>query len=194
MNDKNRQKLEQISEQSIITEIKTCYNKCKEFFTTYTNEGYEIYTKEKKEFLKALCTDFYVKFNEVDIFPNVDIENIIKKSFFIPIVFKNGGFEYPRSFTIYMDRIKDINIIPAKLPNIDELEEYILTFKESLGLEKFFEGFFVKLRRINIYLRKREIEVLKILANPEFLRIRKDNSLRIFPPSDFEIIHEIIFV
>ena len=99
----------------LINEIKSGYLECRSFFKKYTNKDYEIHTHRKKEFLHNLCIEFYNKFNSLSqLYPVEDVKAIIDRNNFIPIQFKNGGFEYPRSFTIYIDKLKDINLTPEK--------------------------------------------------------------------------------
>ncbi|OLS24252.1 MAG: hypothetical protein HeimC3_21510 [Candidatus Heimdallarchaeota archaeon LC_3] len=174
------------TEQDIINHIKKGYQSCRTFFLTYTNEGYEIYTDKKREFLRGLCADFLKDFGNKELLfpiPISKINNFTKKNLFVPLTVRNGGFEYPRSFTVFMDRIKDINVIPSSLPDIEVLDEFFNSNNISKTLEIFFTQFFQRIKKIIIPLRRREAELLKLMTNIDFLKLDKNNSIRIFPPT-----------
>ncbi|OLS21684.1 MAG: hypothetical protein HeimC3_34380 [Candidatus Heimdallarchaeota archaeon LC_3] len=186
----NQSKLLTIEEE-VINEIASGYFECRDFFSTYTNKDYEIYTKKKKNFLLSLCMRFHEKFGDFSFLYPVDKSYILKtmkKSYFIPLIVKNGGFEYPKSFVVYFDLIKDINVASVKLPDFTSIDSYFKNFKISEGLNEFFKGFFSRLKKITIPLRKREVDVLKLISDPNFLKIKSDGGFHISPISDRHIL------
>lgn len=177
-------------EKNIVNDIKEGYFQCRDFFTKHTNQEYEIFTKKKKDFFRILCTEFYEKYKDQhQLFPDIDIKTRIQRSQFVPIKYKNGGFEYPRSFTIYMDRVRDINVIPAKVPDFSEIDSFIEDFSTDSGFDAFFFGFFKRLRRLQIKLRKREVDVINLLTSIDFLVTDRDNNPRIVPVSYTDILN-----
>ncbi|OLS23285.1 MAG: hypothetical protein HeimC3_26260 [Candidatus Heimdallarchaeota archaeon LC_3] len=184
----------ELMEQDVIKTIREGYFSCKDFFRNYTNEGYEIYTKKKKEFLRNLCTDYYNKYPSLlNDFSEEIYTTTIHRHQYIPIKFKDGGFEYPRSFITFMDRIKDTNQTPVKRPDLDELDIYMKTIPESYSLDDYFQGFFRRLKKVKIILRSREAEVLQLLSNIDFLKTKIDGSYRITIPTDKEILEALKF-
>ncbi|OLS23600.1 MAG: hypothetical protein HeimC3_24120 [Candidatus Heimdallarchaeota archaeon LC_3] len=187
-------KNDSVLDQKIIENIKMGYKKCREFFSKYDNQGLDLYTKEKKKFLRELSLDFYSQFKAYkDLFSvnSEAIEETIRRHQFVPIIFREGGFEYPLSFTIFMDRIKDINVIPAKIPDFSKLDYFFSSFPSSRGLNDFLHHFYKIVKLMVIPLRKREEMILKTLTNTHFLRQDSQGEYRTTPPSNADVLQQL---
>ncbi|MHA2364227.1 MAG: hypothetical protein ACXAC7_09740 [Candidatus Hodarchaeales archaeon] len=180
-------------EQEMILFIKSSYLRCKNFFANS-----ELTTVQKKKaFLINECTEFFNRFKgHPSCISTERAKNQIYRHQYFPLMYKSGGFEFPRSFTRFMDTIKDANTRPNPMPDISILDNYLEDCPVTISLDQFFHGFFNRMLQIIIPLRKREVQVLRLLANKDFLKFtdtgkRKnepDLSYRISPPSDKEIL------
>ncbi|OLS19149.1 MAG: hypothetical protein HeimC3_47250 [Candidatus Heimdallarchaeota archaeon LC_3] len=179
-------------EEEIVEEIKMGYFKCRQFFEKYTNEEIDSYFEKKKEFLIDLCQGFYQKFSGYEnVFSGPKALEYINKYQFVVIYYRNGALNYPRSFSVFIDRIKDFNNIPKETPDMFDIDRYITNYQSSRGLDQFLHGFFKKLRRIDIPLREREVQVLKLISDLNFLGFKSDGTHRIFSPTDLEILQAL---
>ncbi|OLS16573.1 MAG: hypothetical protein HeimC3_53190 [Candidatus Heimdallarchaeota archaeon LC_3] len=183
-----------IPEMEIIEEIRAGYIECRLFFHDHKGN-----TKKNKnlrtKFLVEICEKFLGKFKTYqNLFPiSIDgLHRTIKKSQWIPIKFNNGGFEYPRSFSVYLDHISSQNNLFFSDLDLSDLDLFINNFPTSFNLNEFFKGFYRTLTRIEIPLRLREKNILKLLINPEFLRTDLDGSLRILPPNEKDIVNTLL--
>ncbi|OLS16562.1 MAG: hypothetical protein HeimC3_53080 [Candidatus Heimdallarchaeota archaeon LC_3] len=189
MNKVNLHVLTESVQKNIINDVINGYFECREFFNKYTNQDYEIHTKKKKTFLFNICIAFYNKHKSFSGFFEEELMlKLIKKHYYVPMKFKSGGFEFPRSFTSFIDRIKDINQIPAINPDLGDIDSYMRNIPPECSINDFLHGLFKQLKRLNIILRKREVEVLHLLSNLDFLQKKKDGSPRITVPTDSEIL------
>ncbi|MFW9929217.1 MAG: hypothetical protein ACFFD1_07490 [Candidatus Thorarchaeota archaeon] len=181
--------LTQDSDKLLIKDIREGYYECKKFFEKYTNEGYEIYTRQKKEFLKEIAKKFYEKHKEYvkKSITEEEVEERIRKEKTIPIKYNEGIFEYPESFVAYMDRIVDINVLSVKKIDMEEVERYMETVPKHYNFDQFCQGYYRRLQRVKVPLRRREIQLLGILTDHEFLKKTQEGKPRIQYPTIEEI-------
>jgi hypothetical protein len=163
-------------ESEMIQDILSGYRKCREFFNTYTNEGYENYTNLKKEFLADLCFSFYNKFKSYSKYLDDISSDFISSHYYVPITVNKITFLYPKSFTALIDRIKSTDVVPVSRPDLSALDQFISLSPFHNDLYLFLSNFLNHLQRINVSLRLREVDLLKLLSNPEFLHFDSNNS------------------
>ncbi|OLS21561.1 MAG: hypothetical protein HeimC3_34920, partial [Candidatus Heimdallarchaeota archaeon LC_3] len=179
-------------EEEIVEEIKNGYFQCRQFFEKYTNEEIDSYFEKKKDFLIDLCQGFYQKFSEYEkVFSGPKALEHINKYQFVVIYYRNGALNYPRSFSVFIDRIKDFNNVPKETPDMFDVDRYITNYQSSRGLDQFLHGLFKNIRRIDIPLRDREVQVLKLISDLNFLEYKSDGTYRIFSPTDLEILQAL---
>src|SRR3989304_7779278 len=157
-------------EEKMVAAIVKGYFVCREFFHR-RNENSESNVKGKEEFLKEICKDFLSSFRVHPWVMSSDwSEALIEKYFFVPIRFRDGGFEFPRSFTTYMDYTVNRNLLPRYPPDLSEMDSFMSQVSGHLTFEMFLSSLFQRIRRIEIPLRPREVALLRLLADVKFLR------------------------
>ncbi|MFW9930112.1 MAG: hypothetical protein ACFFD1_12025 [Candidatus Thorarchaeota archaeon] len=182
--------IEQTGQTGIVRDIINGYFECRIYFTKYTNEGYEIYTREKKEFLKNLCEKFFDKHKQdlLKTMQELELQELIQKKRYIPLIYSTGVFEYPKSFVTFMDRIRDINVTSYKPIDLTDMDYYMEQLPEKYSFDQFCQGYNKRIKKIIIPLRKREVDVLTKLVDHEFLAKTLEGELRITYPHIQEIV------
>jgi hypothetical protein len=182
-------KIEKLENQ-IIKAIVNDYFEFREFFKENNKDfrlkNYSLteYNLRKEDFISKKVKEFYSNYK------NYDLLRIMPRGKLLSIPVKNGVFIYPKSFTRYMDRIKDINSIPIREIDLTPLDEFMRSFpiETNYLLEFFLIRFFDVVKYLNIPLRPREVELLKLFTNIKFLRFKSDGIDRFFPPSQIELL------
>jgi hypothetical protein len=177
----------QILEEEMILSIRNSYLECKSFFSKQ-----ELTIEEKNSFLKTISLDF---FNEFRDHPRILKDNraikSLDKNYFVAIRHKDGAFAFPVTFTRFMDRTLNPNIIPKTKINLEILDTYMDSNLNSTNLNYFFNEFFNRLKLLVIPLREREFYVLKLLTKLEFLKFKTKDKRRIIPPTDKDILQAL---
>ena len=168
----------------MISFIKESYKKSKEFFAQEN-----LSRKARNQFLEQLSQEFYQKFSDHPIIAKTQLSdfNLRNKRY---ATFQNlqKDFLFPHTFVKFLDRSPDANILLKYSPDMTPIEEYLENVPNNISLDLFFKGFFMRLYKIGVPLRRREIAVLRVLLNKEFLHTKKDGSARILPPIDEEVL------
>jgi len=181
-------------ETEIIQEIITGYTSCKTFFLTHTNKDYEIHTRARKEFLITLCQSFYNKFKDhSEYFRVEDVQNYFQSNYYIPLNFGKNNFDFPHTFSVFMDQTQDINITPVSVSGLPTLDDYIKREQKNKTLVEFILEFLRRLDRVVIGLRKREIKVLETLTDKDFLFDDSKGNKRTAIPTNEEILQKLKF-
>ncbi|MHA1989874.1 MAG: hypothetical protein ACW981_03905 [Candidatus Hodarchaeales archaeon] len=174
----------------MIKDIIRDYFEFREFFRN-NNKDFRLkefslkdYTPTKEDFVARKVNEFQTKFKDYSLL------RIMPSGKFLSIPVKNGVFIYPKSFTRFLDRIKDINSIPVHEIDPTPIDEFMGTFpiNNNYNLEFFLIRFFEVVKFLNIPLRPREVEILRIFTNINFLRFKSDGLDRFYPPSQTELL------
>ncbi|MHA2105020.1 MAG: hypothetical protein ACW981_16445 [Candidatus Hodarchaeales archaeon] len=177
-------------EKEMILEIKNGYKLSQEYFTKSfdTFDSINI-LNDKKKFKKRLAEQFFQKFSSHEqVLSNNVAKERLERFQAIYIKFKGGALMYPSMLIRCMDRLNFSENMPITQPKSHFLTNYILSFPEELGLNPFIEGLIRQFKKIIIPLRKREVKVLKILSNPDFLKYRENGKIRTTLPTVEDLI------
>lgn len=158
-----------ILEKKMIKNIIEGYFECKSFFQARKDNTNLEFHKEKQKFLRRISQEFFEKFQNHPYCVKDDYgREVVEKYNRVLLKFRSGGFFFPKTFSIFMDRLQDINVTPVREIDLTDLDEYMKGFSDLDNLEDFLSGFFIVIKSLTIPLRQREVEVLKILTKPEF--------------------------
>ena len=177
------------NDQEMIEYIKNAYFSSKQFFSLHKYDKLIDHSKKRRQYLRDMSKDFFNKFADHEWVLNDErAKKYLRKHSFVAIRYRNGGFEFPQSFTKYMDQTVDVNCFPYTEVNLDDLDVYIKNFNSD-NLNAFFSGFYRIVKQIIIPVRAREEQVLRILTDLDFLRKKSDGSYRTTPPSQTELMN-----
>ena len=177
-------------EEDMIIDIIEGYFKFKTFFNNNIDYSNTDQILKKEELAYNLSHDFYNKFGGIHDSIMIDEfgKKYLEKINNVIIPFKNGSFFYPRSFTTYIDCLKDTNNTPIRKIDVSIVDNFMENFNPSLGLEKFLSQFFDAIKSIIIPLRPREVELFHLLTDINFLHKIENLKPRTVQPSDIDMI------
>lgn len=172
----------------IIAYIKKNYFILKDFFQNHKYNKTIDYSKEQKRLLKQISKEFFSKYHShPSVISDDRAKKYLEKYYFVAIKFQNGAFDFPRSFSRYLDQTGDPNHFPFEDIDLTDLDFFMERYQPD-SLDSFLLGFFRIWKRIIIPLRSREFDILKTLADLEFLRQHADGRYRTTPPTYKDII------
>jgi hypothetical protein len=178
-----------LNDQLMIKDIIVGYFQCRRFFSQNQDNQNNLQLQSKKKLLKNLSSNFFDKYYFHPRLMKDDYnKEVLKKQSKVFLKYKDASFIYPYSFTRFMDRLQDKNIIPIREIDLGILDSFMNRFSKKSNLESFFAGFFLVVKSLLIPLRERDVELLRLLTNAQFLLEDKDGSVRIHVPEIEEIL------
>lgn len=185
----SHQELKKMEEAMIQTIIKD-YFEFRNFFeieVTYDTDS-EI-VKTKKDLLKSKSKQFYENYySHPLVLSGERAEKILASDSVVLISFKDVAFVYPKSFVRYMDRLQDNNTISIRTIDMSLLDDYMHVYPIEQGIEIFFERFFQIVKKFQIALRPREVDLLKLYTDIRFISETSTGTKRYYPPRTTEIL------
>ena len=174
----------------IVTAIKEGYFRVRTFFLSHVCSKTVDFADEEEKFLEQEARTFYERFSHHPwIIRGERVERYISKFHFVPLRFRDGLFEYPRTFARYLDRTKDLHYLsPKAIWGLDDLDDFVDKIPKQIGLDTFLTGFFDYIKRVELDLRRREMAVLRVMSNMDFLRVRRDLMPRTVLPTAEELL------
>ncbi|OLS25036.1 MAG: hypothetical protein HeimC3_16660 [Candidatus Heimdallarchaeota archaeon LC_3] len=170
-------------EQNMIRTIVQGYNECKSFFSLNRDYADPYQNNAKKDLLKRLSHTFYQNFSShPHILSDDYAQEVLHKYFRVFIRVKGGSFPYPYGFVRFMDRLQDRNTIPIREIDLTPLDNFMEMFSDHQNLEEFLLLFFQVVKTLLLPLRERDVELIKLLTNPQLLLKDKSYKSRVHTP------------